>query len=277
MKITALVENTTNKPNVGAEHGLSLLIESDNKVLLFDTGASDLFAKNALALEEDLSRVDFAVLSHGHHDHGGGLSTFFSLNTKAPLYVRKEAFGPYYSQRSDGQFRYIGLEQSLLGSNRLIFTSAFTPITEGFSLFSKVEGKQFVPMGNQSLYKQEEQTFLLDSFTHEQYLVVEEKGKTVLVSGCSHRGVVNILRTFQTRYGRNPDLVIGGFHLYDHSSGEREDANTLNSIADILLESGALYVTCHCTGEENYLFLKNLMGEHISYLHGGDVLQEVYA
>ncbi|MCI8845747.1 MAG: MBL fold metallo-hydrolase [Lachnospiraceae bacterium] len=72
MKITALLENKTNREDMLTEHGLSLYIETEKHKILFDMGQSDLFAKNAAALGINLSSVDIAVLSHGHYDHGGG-------------------------------------------------------------------------------------------------------------------------------------------------------------------------------------------------------------
>ena len=94
MKITCLVENTSCK-GLPCEHGLSLHVRLDDGLqLLFDMGQTELFAHNASILGIHLEQVDLAVLSHGHYDHGGGLPTFLSLNTKAPVYVRKEAFQP---------------------------------------------------------------------------------------------------------------------------------------------------------------------------------------
>ena len=74
MRITALVENTSARPELIAEHALSLYIESNGYKILFDMGASDAFVQNAKVLGIDLNTVDFAVLSHGHYDHGGGMA-----------------------------------------------------------------------------------------------------------------------------------------------------------------------------------------------------------
>jgi len=273
MKITTLVENTTKCSTLGAEHGLSLYIEASGKTILFDTGASDLFADNAERLGIHLENVDAAVLSHGHYDHSGGLKTFFTLNTHAPLYVRKEAFGPYYSERSEGEYHYIGVDPTLFGSNRFVFTSAYTPISGAIIVFSKVDGTDSVPSGNQSLFRKEGETYTVDNFAHEQYLSIQEGTLRLLVTGCSHRGILNIVEAYHEHWGLYPTHVIGGFHLYNHRTGEPEKPEVLEHIAEKLLASNAVYYTCHCTGGENFLALERLMGERIRYLAGGDVLQ----
>ena len=93
MKITCLAENTTSRPDIEAEHGLSLYIETNGKKILFDMGQGELFIRNAKRLGIDLSDVDIAVISHGHYDHGGGLRSFLEINKKAPVYISEHAFG----------------------------------------------------------------------------------------------------------------------------------------------------------------------------------------
>ena len=101
MKVKVLLENT--KPensNLCIEHGLSLLIEKDNKRVLFDTGGPKGCAiQNASILGEDLSKIDAVVLSHGHNDHTGGLLDFFKLNDNAPVYLKKECFKSFLLQK----------------------------------------------------------------------------------------------------------------------------------------------------------------------------------
>ena len=93
MKITVLTENTACRESLACEHGLSLYIETGCHKILFDAGQSGAFADNAEALGIDLSAVDFAVLSHGHYDHGNGLVRFLEINGTAPIYLRRDTFG----------------------------------------------------------------------------------------------------------------------------------------------------------------------------------------
>ena len=95
-KITTLVENCVYGRKLQAEHGLSLYIETSGHRLLFDTGASDLFIRNARLLHIDLQKVDYLILSHGHSDHTGGLRYFLELNTQATVVCKREIFSPKF-------------------------------------------------------------------------------------------------------------------------------------------------------------------------------------
>lgn len=83
MLIKVLIENTAISKDFGCEHGLSLYIETGDRKILFDVGASELFLENAKKLGVDVSDVDYLVISHGHYDHGGGLRAF--LTSAHPL------------------------------------------------------------------------------------------------------------------------------------------------------------------------------------------------
>ena len=127
MKITVLVENTTSNADFIAEHGLSLLINSNEKTILFDCGQTDAFIKNAKTLGVDLSQVDFLILSHGHYDHGGGLKDFLKINKKATLYLPQNAFDGHYN----GVEKYIGLNTTLLDENRIVIVDDQLKIADG--------------------------------------------------------------------------------------------------------------------------------------------------
>ena len=93
MKITVLMENRSRREDMHCAHGLSLYIEAGERKLLLDMGPDDKFIENAKQLGIDLAEVDTAFLSHGHYDHAGGLAAFCECNSKAKIYMEKEAFG----------------------------------------------------------------------------------------------------------------------------------------------------------------------------------------
>ena len=253
MRITVLTENTTCDDNIGTEHGLSLYIETAFHKILFDMGQTDLFARNAEELGIDLSETDIAVLSHGHYDHGGGLHRFLEINRKAPIYVNKHAFEPHYH----GSARYIGLDVSLRHHPRLVFTGNDTVIDGQLSLHTCNDRYREFDLGSFGLTMCKDGQFLPDDFVHEQYLLIRENGKNVLISGCSHKGILNIAKWFA------PDVLIGGFHF----SKLPLDAQ-LAEYAGYLNTFDTSFYTCHCTGPEQYTFMKQHI-DCLSYLSAG--------
>lgn len=257
MKITALLENTTERPELRAEHGLSLFVEIEGQKILFDMGQTDAFAHNAEVLGVDLASVGTAVLSHGHYDHGGGLAAFLERNKNAPVYLSRFAFEPHYH----GAERYIGVDVSLKTNPRLRFSEGETVIAPGLTLYSCNHREREYPIDSSGLLMRIDGALLSEDFRHEQYLLVEERGRRVLFSGCSHKGILNIVRWFQ------PDVLIGGFHF---SKLPLDDA--LAGFAECLNRFPTEYYTCHCTGAEQFAFMKERMAR-LHYLSCGQTIE----
>ncbi len=257
MKITTLLENTTTRPNLAAEHGLSLYIETAGHKILFDMGQTDLFSRNAAVLGIDLAAVDIAVLSHGHYDHGGGLARFLTLNHTAPVYVNRHAFEPHYH----GTAKYIGLDTTLSEHGQLLYTGDITVIADGITLHSCKQVRKHYDLGAFGLTILENGVFRPEDFRHEQYLLVEEGRRRILFSGCSHRGILDIVSWFQ------PDILIGGFHFSKLPLND-----TLRSYAKYLDRFPTEYYTCHCTGEEQFSFMKSYI-KNLHRLSCGDVIE----
>lgn len=270
MIVKVLSENTTSSEKFGSEHGLSLYIETETYKILFDTGASGLFAENAEKMGVDLTRIDLAVISHGHYDHGGGLKTFLRINSKANIYIHQKAFEQHYANRPGGIMAYIGLDEALLSNERFVSCADRFTIDENIELFSGVKAKRLVPSGNVDLFMKVGDAYVQDDFAHEQNLIISENGKTLVIAGCAHTGIVNIIDQFKAEKGSLPDYVIGGFHLYNHGTKQNEAPDIVDEIGNFLLETHSQYYTCHCTGTESFNRLKTVMGENIDYISTGD-------
>ena len=268
MLIKTLVENTSVSEDFGSEHGLSLYIETKKQKILFDVGASELFLQNAKKLGVNIVDVDFLVISHGHYDHGGGLKTFFEENTKAEVFLHRFAFEKHYAIRKNDELDFIGLDEDLKQNKQVVLTSDRFFISSGIQVFSNIVKREPRPKSNSGLLKGHRGQTVDDTFAHEQNLVIEEDGKTLLVTGCAHNGIINILEHFHTLKGRMPDYVIGGFHLSSRSGGN-EDSEMTDRIVKYLLSTKAKFYTCHCTGIEPYKRLKAGMGDSIDYLSTG--------
>lgn len=259
MKIVTLMENTTARDDLCCEHGLSLYIEANGQRILFDTGATGAFADNAQKLGVDLWAVDIAVLSHGHNDHSGGFGRFMGCNSAAPVYLRREALEACYG--SSGE--HIGLDAALRKSSRLRFSGHEEQLGEGLTLFSCNGLEKTVPVDSAGLTILRDGVFAPDMFLHEQYLLVEENGKKVLFSGCSHKGILNIAKWFC------PDVLIGGFH---YMRVNPEDP-ILADAAHTLLGYPTVYYTGHCTGAEQFSVMKKIMADRLHYLSTGTVIE----
>ena len=273
MRITALAENTSVRDDIGSQHGLSLYIETQRHKILFDAGVNDLFAKNAEILGVDLSSVDIAFLSHAHYDHGGGMKTFLELNKQAPIYAGETAFGGYYANEKGRPDRYIGLDLALLQSNRFVLAGNQLALDNELSLYSGVKCLRLNPSGNVDILKKVGKYYVRDDFTHEVNLLIRENGKSVLITGCAHCGIVNILEHIDHAAGLIPDVVIGGFHLSNPAQGGSEKPEIIDEIAAFLKSRNTKYYTCHCTGLESYNRLKADMGDQIDYISGGRTLE----
>jgi len=268
MLIKTLVENTAISKDFGSEHGLSLYIETKKHKILFDVGASELFLQNAKKLDVNIADVDFLVISHGHYDHGGGLKTFLKENTKAEVFLHRLAFEKYYAIRPNDELDFIGLDENLKQNKQIVLTSDRFFINSGIQVFSNIAQREPHPKSNGGLLKEYKGQTIDDTFAHEQNLVVEEDGKTLLVTGCAHNGIINILEHFHTLKGRMPNYVIGGFHLSSRSGGN-EDFEIIDRIGKYLMGTKAKFYTCHCIGLEPYKRLKAAMDDSIYYLSAG--------
>jgi 7,8-dihydropterin-6-yl-methyl-4-(beta-D-ribofuranosyl)aminobenzene 5'-phosphate synthase len=272
MIIKTLVENTSSSEEFKNQHGLSLYIETKKHKILFDLGANEMFADNAKIMNIDLSEVDLVIISHGHYDHGGGLAKFLQINSKAKVYLNKNAFEKHYAYRENGEKRYIGLDEKLISNNRFVFINNQMIIDDELELFSNVHGSKFNPSGNESLYMERDNTFVQDDFSHEQNLIIKYGTKTILLAGCAHNGIINIIEHIKNMKKDMPDYIIGGFHLCNSAGDKYENPSTIYQIGNYLKNTNSKYCTCHCTGIIPYGILKEVMGDKIDYLSAGSEL-----
>lgn len=273
MKIVTLMENTAISPEIVCGHGLSFYIETKNHKILFDMGPDARFLENAEKLGVDLKKVDVAVLSHGHYDHGGGIQAFLETNTSALIHMQKRAFGEFYAQDEDGSYRYIGLPQELRENERIVFHTGDYKLDGELQVFGGVTGRECYSPANDSLKICMKGHYIQDLFMHEQNLLIKEGSKMVLVAGCAHNGLVNILKKADTFTGGKIDYVIGGMHLRKACKDLESVRALTHKMAEYLKERNSQYYTCHCTGMEAYKMLHKEMGGQIRYLPAGSVLE----
>lgn len=234
MKLTVLTENTASGKFL-AEHGLSYFIEHDESVL-FDTGHSDIFLKNAEMLNIDLHKVKEVVLSHGHWDHGDGLEY---LKNKT-LICHPYAFIKRYRKLDH---KYIGLSLCYSDLNRkfkLINTRKPYRLTESIIFLGEIpRTNSFESQATPFVDEHEIDDFVLDDSA----LAIIQNKELIIVSGCAHSGICNIIEYAKKVSGINKVLaVIGGFHL------QEVDEQTKKTIQYFKKEKIKYIYPSHCTG-----------------------------
>lgn len=272
MKIINLMDNLASCDSFLCEHGLSYYIETKNHKLLMDTGASDKFIENANVLGVNLSSVDSLFLSHGHYDHAGGILAFSKLNKTAKMYLQKQAAADYYHV-DPAKIKYIGIDPAIASLPQVEWVQGDWKMDEEVSIFSDVTGRRLWPKGNLVLKRKEEDGFVQDEFDHEQYLVISCDGKKVLVSGCAHNGILNILDAYRDRFGGDPDAIFSGFHMMKKTEYDEDEIVTIRQTAEILKETDIMLYTGHCTSEPAFFIMKEILGQQLVWVRSGDVIE----
>jgi 7,8-dihydropterin-6-yl-methyl-4-(beta-D-ribofuranosyl)aminobenzene 5'-phosphate synthase len=234
MRISVLTEN---QPGTftAAEHGLSYLIEYDGKRILFDTGQSDMFIKNADSMKVSLKDIDTVVLSHGHFDHGNGLSYLSGGNLvcHAGCFVRR------YRQRDH---TYIGLKNSRDELSRMfnLNTSAGP-----FKITDKIIFLGEIPRLTD--FESQSTSFIFEDGTPD--FVMDDSALTLImaeglfvITGCGHSGVVNTLQQARRITGQERIFgIMGGFHL------KEADLQTKETIKYLKEKKVTNILPSHCT------------------------------
>ena len=253
MKWTVLSDNRTNESHLNTEHGLSILLETDKHRILLDTGASDVFIRNAEKMGIDLSTVDYVFISHGHSDHAGGVEHLMKINDKAQVIVSPDAVsGKFFSKRR--YLHSITTEWPEEMQERMVFVDDSCEIAEGIHAISHIPQTYPMPQGNQHLFVQNsEGDYVPDDFRHELALYVDG----LLFTGCAHSGLENILAACPWPV----KTVVGGFHLLDDHETEKE----LAVLAQRLKAKypNTQFYTSHCTGDKVFAILKTEMGNQL--------------
>ena len=255
MNIKVLCDDRAINPNFEHEHGFSLLITTDKQCTLFDVGQSDVFLKNAKKFGIDLSKVDRVVLSHGHYDHCNGLLHFLEINSHAIVYMHQNALD--HLMHGD---KYVGVLPALKEyKSRYRFLTGELQLDDEFSIISSA----VLPPASDhdfAVFVNGEQ--IQDTFKHELYLLCKQNQKTVLFTGCSHRGIERIAE-YSVSHGVTH--IVGGFHLTNDFPPHK-----LIDVVQNLSAHPILYFTGHCTSSDAWQYMKQLNSRQFSLMAAGD-------
>ena len=268
MRITTVVENHPGDGLAG-EHGLCFFIEHNGHVILSDVGKTGLFVENARKLGLDLAAVDALVISHHHYDHGGGLRQFFEVNDKGIVYLRK---APEMDLVIDDPELppYVGLDKAVLAeyADRIRYIEGDTEVLPGLHLITDIPSSYPKPTGDIRLKMRRDGEVLPDTFEHELVTVLEGERELVVLTGCAHNGVLNMIEAAGDTLTDKPiRAVVGGFHL------NAEPQPTVFAVAKTLQEMAIPEIyTGHCTGDLQTDILAQVLGDRLHRLHTGLVM-----
>jgi len=234
MKISVLTDNYPGS-DTPAEHGLSYFIEYDGKSLLFDSGQSDMFLRNAKAMNVNMTDIDIVVLSHGHFDHGNGLGYLSGCK----MICHPGCFDKRY-RKSD--HTYIGLKNS---KEELLLSFNLITSTEPYKISEKIFYLGEIP--RLTRFESQTSSFVFEDGTPD--FVMDDSALALIlpdglfvVTGCGHAGIVNILEHAKKITGISALYgIMGGFHLKEIDPQAKETIRYLkeNKLKHIL--------PSHCT------------------------------
>lgn len=243
LKLTVLADNHTyiDQYYLG-EPAVSYYLELEGYRVLFDTGYSDVYLKNAAALGIDLQYLDAVVVSHGHNDHTGGLKYFQALGCKPKLVGHPEIFT---AKRAHGLA--IGcpvLKETLAEQFTLALSRTPVELTSGLWFLGEIERSNTFenkrPVGEKLLNGTWQPDFVRDDSA----LAYKTEAGLVIITGCSHAGICNICEYAKKVTGvEKLRAVIGGFHLPKTAPSEQ----LAGTLAYLQKQPGLELYPCHCT------------------------------
>jgi 7,8-dihydropterin-6-yl-methyl-4-(beta-D-ribofuranosyl)aminobenzene 5'-phosphate synthase len=228
-EITILFDNYVHNPDTKSGWGFSCLVSFNGSKVLFDAGGDEIvFASNVTCLEIDISDINSVVFSHEHGDHIAGLNYILASNDNLKIYVLA-SFSTKFEDRVKEK------------NGELIRVKSPLELYKGIFLTGE--------MGDQI----KEQSMILDT----------DKG-LVIITGCSHPGIVNILKKAKEMLNKNIHMVLGGFHLSQHSP---------DAVKEIIQQFKYLGVeqcgATHCTGEKQIGMFRDFFGKNFIELGTG--------
>ncbi|MEW6446493.1 MAG: MBL fold metallo-hydrolase [Bacillota bacterium] len=270
MKVTVLVENTVGRTlPIFGEHGLSLWLEFDGHKVLFDTGHCGSVVTNAFRLGVDLRAAEAVILSHGHSDHTGGLRDVLNLiGRPVPVYGHPDIFsGHRVSSPAD---RYVGIpfsrEELEAAGAEFVLVEQPLEAFAGFWLSGEVPRRTPFEKGDPRMYVYQGTEQVPDPVADDLSLYIETPAGLVILLGCAHAGVVNIIEHARAVTGVNKvAAILGGTHLGPVAPEQMEA--TVSYLKELDLK---LLAANHCTGLPKAAYLAGIFGERFSFAPAGE-------
>ncbi len=271
IQITTLSENTASGPSeLLGEWGFSVLVETEAANILLDTGHGVAATYNADIIGVDINRVDKMVLSHGHHDHTGGLREVLRRMKKdIEITAHPDIWADKYGRFQGQEAKYCGIpfqrsELENLGA-RFNLTKEPVEITENVMTTGEIPMVTEFEQAATNLFVKEDNKLELDLVLDDQALIIKTEPGLVIILGCAHRGVINtVYHAQKITEVEDIALVLGGCHLI--GSNEEQINQTIAALKELEVQKIGV---SHCTGMAATVMMAREFGDNFFFNNAG--------
>jgi 7,8-dihydropterin-6-yl-methyl-4-(beta-D-ribofuranosyl)aminobenzene 5'-phosphate synthase len=275
-RITILCENLVGRLMGSGEHGFSAFIETEKGNYLFDTGSGHSIVPNSLILDKDLKSIRKIFLSHGHYDHTGGLPEVLKMKGRVDVHAHSHVFiDRIHVIKENGKEtkRFIGTPYKksyleFLGANFILNTD-FMEVEKGIFFTGEVPRKTSFEKPDPRLFTEVDGKTTQDIFLDDQSLILDTDKGVILILGCAHSGMINIINHVVDKIGKGKfHAILGGTHLDFLTPEQLEES--INVLREMEIERIGV---SHCTGMRAAFRFHLEFGERFFYGCVGSVLE----
>jgi len=268
VRITILCENLIGRTMGAGEHGFSAFIETDGGNYLFDTGGGRTVVENSLTFNKDLRTVKSIFLSHGHNDHTGGLPHVLNLKGSVDVHAHPDVFADRMAVRKqkDGEVRrfagmiYKRSYLEFLGAH-FVLNADFYEAGKGVFLTGEVPRKTAFEKPDPKLFREIQGKVVQDTLADDQSLILDTEKGLILIFGCAHSGMINIMNHVIQKTGKDHFYaVLGGTHLDFLTPEQLEES--IRFLREMSVDQIGV---SHCTGLRAAFRLQQEFGDRFFY------------